>query len=155
MGKEKKKGFEFVTLFIILACVSFFVFVYYASQSVTYGYPEWNPAVTGAASHAGFSNLTGYDNATSTYKGFVDEVTSNVASLAGAGAILLGTVFYPNPYLIFAGALLFLAGFLDLPAAIIGSGTGMPIEFSNFFIFLISFFMVLALWSWYKGQASP
>jgi hypothetical protein len=99
-----------------------------------------------------------YDSLTS---GLNLNLQSMLATLAtptgalGAAAILLGTTFFPNPYLIFIGVAIALINISNTLGSIFGSQSGIPDPISGLTSGVLMVCFCLAAWSWYAGRDVP
>jgi hypothetical protein len=101
------------------------------------------------------------------YKNLLGSVSSNIVDMltssssymgiVGLGVAIVGTVVFPNPYLIFIGFSIGLMGFVNaggVLGAVMGT-SGMPDPIAGLFNGILTIAFVLAVWAWYAGRDVP
>lgn len=152
---KKNPQFEFTTIVIMFICMAFTTFIFYSITQVN-TYPEFVENDTVAAERSGYQTVV--DNTTSgtsSYQSIINFILS-VAGLSAAAGVLgfiIGTAIFPNPYIVFASAVLVFYPFINLIVQVLSSGTGIPIEITGFLAAVFTLIAGIALISWYKGQS--
>jgi hypothetical protein len=116
----------------------------------------FNSSITNVCGSSTADAINASSTITNQFNGFFS-TTSGQAAALGAGAILLGTVFFPNPWLIFLAPTIVLYGYVNYVNNLLSQcnvGTNIP-QFQTLqtiFALIMAMMMGMAIMSWFKGQ---